>query len=166
MINGIIYKLFCKDYDDFYIGSTIDFHHRKRCHKTDCNNKNRKSYNYKLYKFIREHNGFDSWEFEILELGEYENKYLLHDRERYFIETLKPSLNSAIPNRTDKDWYEDNKEYKKEKAKVYYQNNKNKISEYGKDKILCDICNCNVRRNGLARHKKSQKHINNLNKIT
>ena len=166
MINGWVYKLFCEDAQEFYIGSTTDFHKRKISHKTDCNNKNSKQYNYKVYKFIREHNGYDNWEFEILEESEYENKYLLYDRERYFIETLKPTLNCFIPNRTQQDWYEDNKEHRKEYDKKYYLRNIDKISEYGKEKILCEVCNCNVRRDYLSKHKKSQKHINNLNKIT
>ena len=205
MINGVVYKLFCKDYDDCYIGSTIDFNNRKRQHKTNCNNKNSKNYNLKVYKFIREHNGFDSWEFEVLEQNEYENKYLLRDREANFVKILKSNLNSVIPNRTYQEWREDNKEYlkkknkeyrennkeydkryyennkehkkeygikyyennkehKKEYDKNYYENNKDKIKEYKKEKVLCEVCNCSVRRGDLSTHKKTKKHIKNLNK--
>ena len=160
MIDGIIYKLFCKDYDDCYIGSTTDFNTRKRKHKNDCNNKNSKNYNLKVYKFIREHNGFDSWEFEVLEQNEYENKYLLRDREANFVKILKSTLNSQIPNRT----LEDNKEYRKEYDKKYRENNIDKIKQYREDKILCEVCNCYIRRHGLSEHKKTKKHIKNLNK--
>ena len=220
MINGVVYKLFCKDYNDCYVGSTTDFHQRKRQHKTNWNNENSKNYNLKVYKFIREHNGFDSWEFEVLEQNEYENKYLLRDREANFVKILKSTLNSAIPNRTQQEYYENNKgkikeyhkEYSKnnkeklnEYSKIYRENNKEKLNEYNKkynednkdklneyrennkehrkeydkkyrednldkikeykkEKVLCIVCNCYIRRNGLSEHKKTKKHIKNLNK--
>ena len=53
----IIYKIIKND--DFensnvYIGSTTDFIRRKSHHKWNCNNENRKEYNRKVYKIIRE----------------------------------------------------------------------------------------------------------------
>ena len=52
--NTVIYKICCDDTSDFYIGSTTDFIRRKSGHKSTCNNANRKSYNLKVYKTIRE----------------------------------------------------------------------------------------------------------------
>ena len=65
----IIYKLCCKDpnIEEIYIGATCDFKQRKRAHKTDCHNPNRKHYNYYVYQFIRNHGGFENWTMKILE---------------------------------------------------------------------------------------------------
>ena len=162
MLDGVVYKLFSKNPDDneYYIGSTNNIHRRQKEHKSCCNNKNSSDYNKKVYKYIRENGGFDKFDFEILEIGEYEDKKLLHERERFFIEQNKPSLNNNIPNRTKEEWREVNKENKKEhyqknkehykehyqknkeiinnRAKEHYQNNKEKIKEYyqkNKEKI-------------------------------
>tara|TARA_R110001632_G_scaffold28910_2_gene76940 strand:- start:1162 stop:1635 length:474 start_codon:yes stop_codon:yes gene_type:complete len=148
MIGGIIYKLFCKDADEFYVGSSTEFHKRQLNHKTRCNNKNDIKHNYKVYQYIRNNGGYDNWNYEIVELGEYENKNCMKARESHFIKTLKPSLNSNIPNRSHKEYYEDNIE---------------KINEKRKEKITCEICNCTISRDGLGRHKKSEKHIRNIN---
>ena len=180
MLDGIVYKLFCKDADatEFYIGSTKEFHRRQLNHKTLCNNEKRKNYNLKVYKYIRDNGGYDKFDYEILELGEYENKYQLQERERFFINTLKPTLNNYIPNRTLKEYYQDNKEIKKEYAKEYSDNNREKINkrqkeyrvnnrekinEKRKEKIECKVCNCMIMRTYKARHNRTQKHLNNLN---
>ena len=199
MIDGIIYKLFCKDVDGFYIGSTTDFHTRKTKHKSSCNNENDKAYNYPVYKYIRNNGCYDKFDYEILELGEYQDEYCMKNRERYFIETLKPSLNSDIPNRTQKEYQQDNREIILKKARVYskkrYQDNKGNINQYHREyhknnkeiinkkqkeryeknkeiisekkkvQVECEVCNCNITLCNLSRHKKTQKHINNLNKI-
>ena len=41
----------------------------------------------------------------------------LEKQERYYIEMLKPSLNITIPQRTDKEYRDDNKEHLKERLK-------------------------------------------------
>jgi len=48
----------------------------------------------------------------------------------------------------------------KDKIKQYYVDNKDKILKQHKKKVKCDKCGCEVRRNVLVRHKKSQKCIN------
>jgi len=53
-----------------------------------------------------------------------------------------------------KEYYENNKEKIKQRMKTFYENNKEKVNK----KILCD-CGEMVNRNGLARHKKSLKHL-------
>ena len=39
------------------------------------------------------------------------------------------------------------------------------ISEISKVKIECEVCGSIIRKKDISRHKKTQKHINNLNKI-
>ena len=162
MIEGVVYKLFCKDLDGFYIGSSMNFHNRQQKHKYSWNDEKSKEYNKKLYKYIRDNGGFDEWNFEILEMGEYEDKYCMKDRERYFIETLIPTLNCAIPNRTNEEWREDNKDKVYNYKKKYADNNKKLISNRRKINVLCNVCNCEVRKSGLPRHNRSLKHLNNI----
>ena len=126
-----IYKLCCKDTEikDIYVGSTCNFTRRKCCHKSDCNNEKSKHYNLYVYRFIREHGGWSNWDMVLVEEVVCENKNQLHKIEREYIEKLGATLNKQIPRRTEKEWYEVNKEYGKE----YYENNKEKIKEYGKE---------------------------------
>ena len=49
-----------------YVGSTGDFKARKHYHKSECNNTLRKHYKYKVYLYIRENGGYDSWTYTIL----------------------------------------------------------------------------------------------------
>jgi hypothetical protein len=58
-----------------------------------------------------------------------------------------------------KEWRENNKEKIKEYKKKYYEDNKEKIKEEKRKKITCE-CGSEITLRCLARHKKSQKHIN------
>jgi hypothetical protein len=173
----IYYKIVSKNENikDCYVGKTKNFKKRVLDHKSSCNNKNSKEYNFKLYKYIRENQGIDNWEFIEIETNEYDNKDSAF-RERYWIEELKATLNSDIPTRTDKEYYENNKkiinekskeyyeknaEIIKNKVKNYYEKNKDKINEKNKEKITCE-CGCEIVKNHLSRHMKTQKHLNYL----
>jgi hypothetical protein len=54
----------------------------------------------------------------------------------------------------DKQYYQDNKEKIKEHKKQYREDNKDKIKAYQKEKVKCAICNKEMRRDSLSRHKK------------
>ena len=166
MINkfAIIYKLFCKDKNvkDCYIGSTCNLKKRIIKHKSVCNNSSTRAYNYNLYQCIRLNNGFDSWDFEILEETDYDNRL---QRERYHIENTPNTLNKIIPTRTQKEYYIDNKN----EIKQYYQDNKKRVKQYYKDnidkinkrkqtKIYC-LCGTVSNKNNISTHKKTKKHI-------
>ena len=186
----IIYKIVCNDLNirDVYVGHTTNFINRKAKHKSDCNNPNSKSYNFKIYNTIRNNGDFENWSMIEIE------KYPCNDineacsRERYWYELLNAKLNTNYParNKTEynKDYYQDNKEYKKEYRdnnkdkmqeynKVYYENNKEYKKEYyqdNKDKIntphICDVCNGNYTHNNRAQHINTKKHqiaLNNNN---
>jgi len=142
---SIIYKLCCKDPEikDIYIGSTTNFRKRKYGHKSTCNNIKRPEYNYNVYKFIRDNGNWENWDMVMIEeYKDCESKLQLHKKERYYVETLKSTLNLQIPTRSKKERWMDNKEHNKIKARIYYENNKDyilkKASEYrneNKDKI-------------------------------
>jgi hypothetical protein len=131
----VIYKIFCKDLNitDIYIGSTTNFNKRKIKHKSDCYNENKKSYNLKVYQYIRENGGFENFEMVIIEEYPSDNKKEANKRERFWIEKLKANLNIIIPTRTKKERYINNINNIKEKDKEYRIINKEKIRQDSKD---------------------------------
>ena len=193
--NSIIYKLCCRDVNinDVYVGSTTNFNRRKQQHKHSCNSINSKDYNVNVYQFIRDNGGFENW--DMVEIVKYNatDKRELHKRERYYIDTLKATLNKIIPTRTHKEYRENNKdiirknnkEYRennkdliREKKKQYRENNKNIIREKEKQyrennkdllrekpsqKYECE-CGGKYTHSHESRHLKTKKHLAYLEK--
>lgn len=122
---SIIYRIYCKDENitGEYIGSIVNKYDRKKSHKSYCNNENSPHHNYKLYIFIRANGGFDNFIFETLEEYSCENKFQLEQRERYWIELRKPSLNHNTPTRTKQeyDYIYNRSEQRKKYNKKYRQ---------------------------------------------
>jgi hypothetical protein len=192
----IIYRIVCKDTNitECYVGATTDFRSRKQQHKISCNNETSKSYNYYVYQFIRNNMGWDNWNMVEIEKYNAVDSNDASKRERYWIEYYNANLNKIIPTRTNKEYYEDNKEqiveYQKqyyednkeqlaeynkkyrndnkqqiiEKNKEYYENNKELIREKWKEKVTCE-CGIICNKYNLPRHKKSKKHLNAINNI-
>lgn len=133
--NTIIYKIVCKDINitDCYVGQTTNFTKRKYQHKSHCNNINDRYYNFYVYQFIREHNGWENW--DMIEIEKYKaiDKLDASKKERYWIEQLQATLNKQLPTRTIKEWIIANidkiKEQSKERNSTYYTNNKDKHKE-------------------------------------
>jgi predicted GIY-YIG superfamily endonuclease len=192
-----IYKLIHKDAtndDMVYIGSSCDITERMKEHKKKCYYPKCKEYNNKLYKYIRENDGYDAWKCEIIDEIEITFK---KDQKRFVYEgecTRKydaiNKLNSEIAGRTKKVYNKDNIEKVKERNKKYYENNIEKVKERNKkwrennperknelakkyyennkeniNKIICcNICGSFVNKSALAKHHKTQKCINFPNK--
>lgn len=146
----IIYKIVPKDLtlNLCYVGSTTNFVKRKYQHKSGCNNKNNKNYNFLIYQKIREANGWSA--FDMIEVERYPATDFLdaRKRERHWYEKLGGNMNTKYPERAAPEYYKDNKEritqYKvkyaelnkekiSNKGKVYYQEKKPQIQEYKKD---------------------------------
>jgi hypothetical protein len=172
---GLIYKLCCKDPEitDIYVGSTTNFEQRKNNHNYRCYYDKSKKFFFKVYKFIREHGGFENWKMEIIEYYPCKTKKELSLQERYYIDTLKPSLNSYVPTRTVKEYCQDNKQHKSEymkkrysnkkndilkKNRDYYENNKEKLNEINKQPIICK-CGCILSKVHIKRHERTKKHM-------
>ena len=179
---SMIYKICCKDLSiqDIYIGSTINFRNRKWKHKSACNNVNDVSYLQPKYEFIRNHGGWNNWEMIQIKEVNCNSKLELQAEERKTYEELKPTLNYQFPNRKQKEsqkvYTTKNKEKIKQKAKIYREKNKEKtkqmykekeikipieVKKYRQEKILCD-CGCYVSREGISKHKKTNKHKKNM----
>jgi len=134
--NTVIYKIVCLDstITDVYVGSTTDFNKRKRQHKYCCYNENNKDYNLKIYETIRANGGWDNY--NIIEIESYpcENDEQQRERERYWYDILKPSMNSQLPLSTKEERKESDKEYNKEykkteKYKEYLEKNREKRNQ-------------------------------------
>ncbi len=171
--NAVVYKLCCDDPEitDIYVGSTCNFKVRKWQHKTSCNNENSKQYNSYVYRFIREHGGWDAWSMILVKKYPHvvDNQELLM-KERKWITRLKATLNKQIPGallelgKTEygkqyfKEYSKLNKTKLLEYSKQHYDKNKNKILE----KIKCE-CGCMIGRNNISHHIKTKKHIKLMN---
>ena len=146
--NTFIYKLVHKDdLDDknIYIGHTTHFRLRKNSHKCRCNNPNNSKYNLPIYQYIRENGGWDNW--DMLKIEDYpcKDSYEARNRERYWYKELNAKLNAREPNRSNTEWYEENREYL--------------IKKYNQ-KCICDVCGIEVCEKLIKRHQRSLKCLN------
>jgi hypothetical protein len=72
-------------------------------------------------------------------------------------------------NKKYKDWYEEHKEHRQDYNKNYYHENKAKLKEkhyaklkeYQAQRVKCDLCDKEMRRDNLSKHKK-KIHSNNI----
>ena len=120
---GKIYTLRCRTDDALiYVGSTI----QPLCDRLASHKSKSKKYNNKLYQSVN--GNWDDWYIELYEECPCESKEQLNKREGKIIREIG-TLNYQIACRTNKEWYNDNKE----KKKKYYEDNKEKISEQKKE---------------------------------
>jgi len=136
--NVYFYKLCCKNINvnEIYVGSTTNFEQRKATHKRNCENETNQIY---VYSFMREHGGWNNWSMILIEILSFESKQEALSRERFWVETLKASLNCINPittkeekDKQKKEWYEEKKDYILQKAKDNYEENKEQKLEYQK----------------------------------
>lgn len=131
-----VYKIVCKDKEitEFYIGSSMNFNHRKVLHKNNSNNLNRREYCYPLYMFINVNGGFDNWEFEVIKEYKFITKKELNINEQYYKDLLKPTLNNYNAVGLDKERI------------------KNRMKLYNSIKANCPHCNKEMIRTNIKKH--------------
>ena len=119
----VMYHFVCNDdaISNTYVGHTTDFTRRKAQHKYNCNHPDRISYNYKLYKTIRDNGGWSNWSIVPLEEFPCETKMQAVIRERTWVNKLKPSMNTNIT------FIENITEYRAIHNKKYYDKKKSNI---------------------------------------
>ncbi len=125
--NGKIYKITNDFNDNVYIGSTCDTLDKRMIrHKMDY----QKHPNRLLYKLMNEI-GFSRFRIELLENFPCSDKYEPLQKEASYIRQYEKVnlLNMEIPNRSYKEWYDENREYKLNYKKEYYEKNKELILE-------------------------------------
>ena len=54
------------------------------------------------------------------------------------------------------------KSYVKKYNEEYYQQNKEKNLQHMAEKVECEICGCTIARSSISEHKRTKKHIKNL----
>tara|TARA_R110000822_G_scaffold261498_1_gene386112 strand:+ start:20 stop:559 length:540 start_codon:yes stop_codon:yes gene_type:complete len=155
--------------DKCYVGSTTDFDKRMRNHKSNCNNKNNKRHNSKVYQYMRQNGGWENVKVMIIDKIIYNHKREAEEMETTFMLRDGAELNSQYPKRSIKEWYvdnreiilerdkqkfKDNKQQILERCKEYYEKNRKKINERNREKITCDICSKIMSRDWMTRHKK------------
>ena len=130
----VIYKLCCKDpsITDIYIGHTTDFRKRKCQHKCYCHNEKDKSYNVYVYRYIREHGGWDNWDMIEVCRQSCIDANDARKLERKYLEELGATLNMDVPSRTEKEYKYDNRDKIKVYNKKYYEKKSDKIKEKSK----------------------------------
>jgi len=152
---SVIYTIRSKH--NIYVGSTTDFKTRKYKHKSNITNENRKAYNFKLYKTIRDNDG--EWDMQPHSIFPCVSKLELLIEEERVRQLLTADMNSnscgtglTIPD------------YKKQHNKQYREQNRDEINEKQRQKITCE-CGCVVNKDGLSRHRKTTKHILLMEKL-
>jgi hypothetical protein len=131
--NSKVYKIEPRvehESNEIYIGSTTKVYLSQRM---DTHRSNYKLYKACKYHFVTVFKLFDKYGVEncdilLLENVNAANKDELRTREAYYIRGMK-CVNKRIEDRTQKEYYVDNKD----KIKQYYEDNKDKIKQYYKD---------------------------------
>lgn len=154
--NSIIYKIYGKNHDMVYYGSTTrELRFRKSEHLSSLNKK----------KFCHSKKIIQTKDFifEIVEKFPCNNRKELNEREKYFIKNFD-CINKLGNGQTKKEYYENNKEKIKKKSKDYYHKNKIKIlqNQKNKKKYLC-VCGSLIQHN-KAIHERTKKHVMILEK--
>ena len=153
--NAKIYKIWSPHTELIYIGSTTQaLSNRLACHR---------SY-YK--KYLKTNKNYIS-SFEIIQYGDAKielfencpcnNKEELNKREGEIIRRLN-CVNKNIAGRTQQEWVNEHKNYKRQYYKNYYES----VKEKRQQKVECRVCKCMIRMDNLKRHTKTKKHINKI----
>jgi len=146
-----------------YIGSTIvSLNIRQSNHISDCYNvKIKHHYNTPLYIHVRE----KSLQIKLIPIA----YYFVSNKSRRYAEQYWINKYYSVNNRlntinciynekkSNKKFYEKNKEKRKIKQKKYYKKNKKFVNQKQKIKINCPKCNCLISTSNIARHQKSKK---------
>ena len=175
--NGKIYTIRCRDDDTLiYVGSSClplhkrFYEHKKRMKQT----KHKKTLVYAKMNEL----GVDKFYIELYELFKCNTKEELNKREGEVIRKIG-TMNTKIEGRTKEEIKQYRKEYQQKPEMKEYKKKYNQIPEvknrikqyyqtpemkkYKNEKIEC-VCGCFTNRGAIARHKKSQKHIDLMNK--
>ena len=171
---SLIYKIVCKDSSitELYIGSTTNLYQRIATHKSNCVLLDNEHYNIKVYKFIRDHGGWDNW--EVIELYKYpcNSKKELTVEERRAYDSYNSHLNHQKPNRTKAEYYtdhfDDRREYLNKKSKEWHQNNLEKARQSARDSaeanreknLTPEKCECGlmITHGNMLKHKGRERH--------
>jgi hypothetical protein len=157
-----IYKISCNlpTINEIYIGSTADYESRCTKHWSDCSNINSPNYKNIVYNYIRNNGGFGNFTIDVIEHYPCANKTEMRIREQYYINTLKPTLNTNRAYISQ----EDSKEYIKQNSKAFYHSNTAYKDSYNKI-IKCSNCDKSYKRCNKTVHMRT-KYCQNYKSTT
>ena len=156
----VIYKIQHKDNNDLlYVGHTTNFTKRKNEHKSGVICETSNAYNHKVYQMIRENGGWLDFNMVVVKDFPCENNRQAEAEEDRIIREMKTTMNTIRASHSQKEYYQDNKEYKIEYQHQYYEKNKEKISTKNNKVCLCK-CGKTYTHHHKLRHEKSQFHLN------
>ena len=123
--NGKIYKITSKHTDKIYIGSTIQkLNVRFRGHRYYC----RRGGTCTSKEVVK----YEDAVITLIENYQCDSPTQLKTRERFYIENTPNTVNKNIPNRTDKQYREENRENIKKSSKKYREENRENLIKSGK----------------------------------
>lgn len=137
--NGKIYKMTNRIDDQIYVGSTCQYLKYRLCgHKCKAKDGNSS----KLYHLMRTY-GIENFEIVLIESYECENLKELRRREQYYIDLLKPTLNTMKALIEDEErarvqreymqkYSKNNRETINEQHRIYFQQNKELVYKHQK----------------------------------
>ena len=157
-----IYRIVSNVCDLVYYGSTCEtLSRRLQEHRS-------------AYKSYLNGKGNNISSYEVIEKGNYQiilvenypcnSREELKARERFYIENNN-CVNKCIPGRTYKEYCEENRKRLIEYKKEWYESHREIISQEKKEKIRCDICDSEIVKYGINRHKLSLKCQNSSIKL-
>lgn len=165
---GKIYKIVNLVTDDVYVGSTSKKYLSSRfgCHIQDAKDETRHS---KLNLAIRQY-GRAQFQISLLENFPCNSDVELQAREQYYIEELNPEYNQNAAHLTYEEMRKKKNEYEKQYrlknpdiikriAKGTREKNKEKYKLQRKVDEYCNICKCDVRKDGMKKHEVTTKHL-------
>lgn len=120
--HSVIYQIINKSTGEtLYIGSTTNYKGRMLDHKKCCINPNHRDHNIPIYQYIRELGGWDSIKTVMIEeFSTCQNRLQLVKKEQEYIDNLKSLKNSVRSYISETQ--------KKEEAKEYFNDNRDKIN--------------------------------------
>lgn len=186
---GIVYKIIHTQSNLCYVGSTFnELRHRWRQHKLNFKlvNEGKAKNKYVIFDSFKKY-GIEN--FKMIEIKKYEvvDRSHLNTKEQLWINKLKSinkylaikflwedylakiyskkysQLNKKKILEKAKIYREKNKEAIKIKYKEYCEKNKEILAKKRKEKVLCEICNVTIVKQGFKRHCRTLLHVNNLN---
>ena len=164
--NTIFYKIYCKNpsVDDIYIGHTTNFVQRKYAHKRACLNNKSMNHHCKLYKVIRENDGWKNWNMEIIAFHTCDDHYSARKQEQHYFEEYKATLNSIEPFPKPK--IKPEKKPEKKPENILTEELFLEKVQKGSKIYECKLCNyTNIRQSQFDRHILTTKHQNRMIKI-
>ena len=168
--HGKIYKIVDNGYNKCYVGSTCEsLSQRMARHRKDYSRYLKETYPTVITVFlIFDEFGIENCKIDLIETYPCRTKEELLQREGHYIQTLE-CVNKTVVGRSKeekkeirkskrREEYFTNKDNVKEKAKEYYQNNREYILVRRQEKLECPICKSLFSRDYLPIHIQRKNH--------